>query len=234
MYSVNTAQNHFERLTQNLQLLEARACDANERFSQLAHHPEVIIAQCKTNYHTANAAVPMMKEVIRCAKLLPDDPVSAPLIAYMEQHIPEETGHDQWCLDDLAVMGVSKEEVLSQLPSPNIMALLGNQYYMIRHQHPVAFMGYLACLETHHPTVAYVEGLIEKSGLPKAAFGGLMHHAKIDPYHKQDIIDTLNNIPLTEQQYQLVERSAFLSLRYVALMMEDVCKAAPITEETTV
>ncbi|WP_206484114.1 iron-containing redox enzyme family protein [Thalassotalea sp. G2M2-11] len=220
-------QSHYQRLSENLYLLKARACAVNQRFVELAHHKEVIIAQGITNFRTANAAVPLMTEVIRSARLWPDDPVSAPLIAYMEQHIPEETGHDQWCLDDLAVLGVSSEQVSEMLPSPNIMSLLGSQYYMIRHQHPVAIMGYLACLETHHPTVDYVEQLIEKSGLPEAAFSSLMHHAKIDPHHKQDIIDTLNCLPLTQQQYKIVERSAFLSLRYVALMMEDVCRAAP-------
>ncbi|MDO6445914.1 iron-containing redox enzyme family protein [Colwellia sp. 1_MG-2023] len=222
------AQSFYERLSKNLHLLELKACDVNARFFELATHSEVIVEQCLTNYRTSNAAVPMMREVIRCAKLMPDDPVSAPLIKYMEQHIPEETGHDQWCIDDLAVLGVTEEQIHSKIPSPNIMALIGSQYYMIRHQHPVAIMGYLACLETHPPTIEYVEGLIEKSGLPAAAFSGLMHHAKIDPHHKQDIINTLNSLPLTEKQYQLVERSAFLSLRYVALMMEDVCKAAPV------
>jgi len=222
-----TSLSHFERLRKNLFLLELRAGDANAKFCQLAQYKEVVIEQAITNYRTSNSAIPMMKEVIRCAKLIPDDPVCTPLIAYMEQHIPEETNHDQWCLDDLAVLGVSKEEVLARVPSPNIAAMLGSQYYWIRNSHPVAFMGYLACLETHHPTVEYVEGLIKKSGLPRAGFNCLMHHAEIDVHHKQDIIDTINRLPLTEAQYQMVEMSAFQSLRYVALMMEDVCRAAP-------
>ena len=227
-------KTHYERLTESLYLIRLRACNVNDKFSELAHFRAVIIEQCLTNFRTSNAVLPMMNEVIRCAKLVPDDPVSAPLIKYMEQHIPEETGHDQWCIDDLAVLGVTEEQIHSKIPSPNIMALLGSQYYMIRHQHPVAIMGYFASIETNHPTVDYVEELIEKSGLPAAAFNGLMHHAKIDPHHKQDIINTLNRLPLTEKQYQLVERSAFLSLRYVALMMEDVCKAAPVKTLTSI
>ena len=91
-------------------------------------------------------------------------------------------------------------------------------------------MGYLSCMEVNHPTVEYVEGLIKTSGLPAEAFSNVMHHAKVDPHHKQDIIDTINNLPLTEDQYQMMEASAFQTYRYLTAIMTEVCKVAPIEQ----
>jgi hypothetical protein len=57
-----------------------------------------------------------------------------------------------------------------------------------------------------------------------------MHHAKVDVHHKQDIIEMINGLPLTEAQYRMLELSTFQTYRYVALIMEDVCKVAPIEQ----
>ena len=59
-------------------------------------------------------------------------------------------------------------------------------------------------------------------------FETFMEHAKVDIHHKQEIIDMINDLPLTEAEYQMIEMSAFQTYRYIALVMEDVCKVAPI------
>jgi len=224
--------NYFERLSRNLLLMKIKAGEVNQKFTSLSYSKQVCIEQALVNYKVSTTSTALMEEVIRCAKLIPDDPTSNPLIAYMEQHIPEELNHDEWCLEDLEVLGVSRDIAINKVPSTNLAALIGSQYYWIRHAHPVAFMGYLACLEVNHPTVEYVETLIEKSGLPAEGFNSLMHHAKVDVHHKQDIIDTINALQLTEEQYQLMELSAFQTFRYVALVMEDVCRAVNVKEQT--
>ncbi|MBA6365037.1 hypothetical protein H4J56_05305 [Colwellia sp. BRX8-4] len=224
---------HYQRLNTNLLLMKMRAGAVNSTFTQLACYPDVCIEQAIVNYKISTTSTELMKEVIRCAKLRPEDPISKPLIAYMEQHIPEELNHDEWCLQDLEVLGVPRVSVINKIPSTNLAALIGSQYYWIRHADPIAFMGYLACLEVNHPTVEYVETLIETSGLPAAGFNSLMHHAKVDSHHKQDIIDTINALPLTQEQYKLMELSAFQTYRYVALVMEDVCRVAPVQQKTS-
>ena len=227
MAKTNEASTHFERLTKNLNYLSLHARVVNQKFTELACHPEVCIEHIWLNQMVARATVSLMQEVVRCAEKMPDDPVSAPLIKYMKQHIPEEMEHDEWYANDLEYLGITKKEVYGRMPPPNVAALSGSQYYWIQHHHPVAFMGYLACLEVYHPTVEYVESLIEKSGLPAKGFSTVRDHAVIDVQHKEDIINTLNALPLTEEQYKMVEMSAFQTFRYVALVMEDVCKAAP-------
>lgn len=193
-------------------------------------HPQlsnICIDYIKQAHRIAEATVPLMQEVIECAKRLPDDPVSKPLIQYMKKHIAEEMNHDEWYVNDLDKLNISREDIFSQMPSPNMAALIGSQSYWIKHHHPVAFMGYMTALETNPPTEDYVNNLINASGLPKAGFDTLMMHAKIDISHKKDIIDVLNSLPLTEQHFEIIEISAFQTFRYIALIMEDICKVAP-------
>lgn len=75
------------------------------------------------------------------------------LATYLERHVDEERQHDDWLLEDLAELGVAREDVWGRIPSPNIAALVGSQYYWMRHYHPVALLGYIAVLEGRPPSV---------------------------------------------------------------------------------
>ncbi|MCJ8319313.1 MAG: iron-containing redox enzyme family protein [Colwellia sp.] len=226
----NNTLKHFERLSNNMHFMAMGCFHANDKFKRLVKYPEVYIENLIVNFTVTSSSTPLMQEVIRCAKLLPDDPTTQPLIEYMEHHIPEEEGHDIWCLENLEVLGISRRDVKKRIPSPNLATLIGSQYYWIRHHHPVAIMGYLLCMEVNHATVEYVENLINTSGLPAEAFSNLMHHARVDVHHKQEIIDMINNLQLTEEQYQMMETSAFQTYRYLTLITEDICKIAPIEQ----
>lgn len=227
MSKFSNKPNRYDSLTRNLNFLSYRAYDITNQFVKLAHYPEVCIEHAITNYFIATSTVPILQEALRCAKLLPEDKVCQLLIKYLNKHIAEELEHDDWFLNDIETLGVERDYVKSRMPSPNIAAMVGSVYYWIRHYHPVAILGYLACLEVNHPTEDFVNSLIEKSGLPAKGFSTFMEHAQIDINHKQDIIDMINNLPLTENDYRTIEMSAFQTYRYVALVMEDVCKVAP-------
>ena len=43
--------------------------------------------------------------------MLDTDPVAPGMLEYFDKHIPEETGHDEWVLDDLATLGFRREEI---------------------------------------------------------------------------------------------------------------------------
>lgn len=226
MTDLESSLSNFERLSKNLHLMALRAESVNSNFVEKSYIPEVCTTHILFNQMVARATVPLMEEVIVEAEKNLDDPVSYPLIKYMKKHIAEETDHDKWYADDLVHHGMSKDELFSIMPSGNIAALSGSQYYWIKHHHPVAFMGYLACLEVYHPTVEYVQNLINNSGLPAEGFSTYMEHAVIDTHHSKDIINTLDSLPLSESQFRIVEQSAFQTFRYVALIMEDVIKVA--------
>ncbi|WP_286232832.1 iron-containing redox enzyme family protein [Thalassotalea sediminis] len=218
---------HFERLTKSMSLMALNARAVGNQYYELSCYPEVVKEHIWVNQMVARATVPLMREVISCMEDYPKDELHNILTSYMRRHIAEETDHDEWYVNDLELLGLSREEIFSRPPTPNVAALSGSQYYWIKHHHPVAFMGYLGCLEVYHPTVEYVEGLIKNSGLPAKAFSTVMEHAVIDAQHKEDIIETINSLPLTEVQYQAIELSAFQTFRYVAKVMEDICRVAP-------
>jgi len=225
--------NHFDRLNKNLRLLKLRASSANKQFVELAHFPEVIKEQAYINYCVSSSTIPLLIEAIRCAKSLPADKLVVSLLSYYEKHIPEEEGHDLMSLRDYVRLGGDENYAEKRIPPNNLTAMIGSQYYLMR-KHPVAFMGYLACLEVNHPTVEYVENLIQRSKLPREGFTSLLLHATVDIEHKKDIIETLNSLPLTEEQYNLIEMSAFQTYHYVSKVMEDVCRVSTRAEVTSI
>jgi len=122
------------------------------------------------------ASVPLMEEALMNAQNLDDDPLSPYFQRYLEQHIPEERHHDDWVLEDLEVLGVDRREVLARQPPPAVAAMVGSQYYWIRHYHPVALLGYIAVLEGYPPTIEGLQELVKLSGLPCSAFRTLEKH----------------------------------------------------------
>jgi hypothetical protein len=131
-----------------------------------------------------------------------------PYADYLRHHIPEETGHDIWALEDLEVMGIRRADILDLHPMPTIAALVGAQYYWIRHVSPIALAGYLSVMEANPPTLAAVESLRTTTGLPEAAFRSMALHARLDVRHELDVYELIDTLPLDDRSERLVFTSA--------------------------
>jgi len=214
--------------------MRMKAFDTFNSFRTHPNFPSLCAELIYMNQSVARATVPLMEEVVQQSNLLPDDPVSAPLIKYMRQHIAEETDHDQWYLDDLEVLGIKREDVLQRIPSPNTAAMIGSLYYWIKHHHPIAFLGYMGSVETYPSTEKFVKDMVKDSGLPEKGFDTLLMHARIDIEHGKDIINLINALPLTESHLKIIEMAAFQTFRYTALMVEDICKLSPHLDQKNV
>jgi len=153
---------------------------------------------------------------------MPTDPLGDALGRYLEAHIPEEEGHDEWLLRDLAVVGRSRDEVLATVPSVHVAAAVGAQYYWIRHHHPVALLGYIAVLEGHPPSVARVREWIDRTGLPAHAFTTLEHHAEVDPAHNQELDALIDALPMSEAHLRCVCLSGLATARSLGHALEDL------------
>jgi pyrroloquinoline quinone (PQQ) biosynthesis protein C len=151
--------------------------------------------------------VPLTKAALREARRL-DEPLGPPLAAYLQEHVDEELGHDETLLGDLEAIGVPRLDVLEQVPSPSVAALVGGQYYWIHHHHPVAFLGYIALMEGYPPTAELIETLADRTGYPPEAFRTFDQHAELDPGHKDHLDRTLDALPLTEEQEAMIATSA--------------------------
>ncbi len=145
------------------------------------------------------ASVPLMETAVDSCGSLPAGDLSAgPLARYFRTHIAEEWGHDDWLLEDLAVLGVRQPDaLLAAALRQDIAALAGAQYYLIRHCHPACLLGYIAVLEGCPPDAAVTGRLPALTGWPAAAFRTLARHAALDPGHEREVVGLLDVLPLS-------------------------------------
>jgi hypothetical protein len=167
--------------------------------------------------------------------LAPDDPVAAGLVQYLERHIPEELhggAPGRAALDDLEALGIDTVAFRQSAPTPKTAEFIGTLYFWMWHRHPVAILGFLA-LEAFHPSTASVEGLIEKTGLPREGFGQLLLHAKLDVQHAKELHRVLDELPLAPEHEELIGHVAFLTVEALidaglhALLDRELMPVAP-------
>ncbi|TKJ17957.1 iron-containing redox enzyme family protein [Blastococcus sp. CCUG 61487] len=172
------------------------------------------------------ASVPLMETALAACRRLPDDPVAVLLADYLEHHVPEERGHDEWLLADLAAVGVAAEEVRAVVPSPSVAALVGAQYYWVQHVHPVGLLGYIGLLEGYPPAPEEIERMRTATGYGAEAFRTLLLHAELDPHHGAELDELLDALPLTDAQRNLVGLSAITSVQLAAAALQELLDRA--------
>ena len=168
------------------------------------------------------ASVPLMETAAQqCGLLPPEDPSAGPLAGYFGLHAEEERGHDDWLVEDLAVMGVRPPDALLAGGDlrDDIAALAGAQYYLIRHCHPACLLGYIAVLEGCPPDAAVTGQLPALTGWPAAAFRTVAEHAALDPGHQRDLDALLDVLTLSPAVTAAVARNvAFTADRAASLL----------------
>lgn len=203
-----------QRLRTKLVLLRGEFDRAHRRFRDHPSFAALIPHFFIQTHQVIRASVPLMEAArARALELATDDPAAAALAEYLEQHIREERNHDEWLLEDLEVLGVSRDRVLERIPPPRVAEVVGSQYYWLHHDHPMAVLGYIAVLEGHPPTTRDVDRMVDNSGLPREAFRTFHKHAHLDPHHRDDLHRALDQMPLTDRHESLIGVSAFTTMR---------------------
>ncbi|MFJ9560552.1 iron-containing redox enzyme family protein [Streptomyces fuscichromogenes] len=165
-------------------------------------------------HEMVRASVPLMERALsRCELHAPDDALGEPLARYLAVHIDEERHHDDWLLEDLAAAGGPLEP---PVPSADVAALVGAQYYWIEHRHPVCLLGYMTVLEGHAPAPWLADRLAERTGLPYDAFRTVRHHAVLDTGHSEELDRLVDRLPLDAAQEAAVAVSALYTVTGVA------------------
>lgn len=139
-------------------------------------------------YQFIIASEPLLREAIW---LLGDDGFEGELKAFYRHHLEDEKDHAKWLREDLGDHPINLHFGAAQLA--------GMAYYMIRHVHPVALMGYMMALEGNPIDMRFVEAVEEAHG--KQAARTLRHHAEEDPNH----IEELRAFPVPDEWKPLVE-----------------------------
>lgn len=201
--------SHSRRLRDKIRVVRGPLDEVAERLWSHPRLREIYPEFLFLNHSVIRCSVPLMKAAAeRCEKMLDSDPVTEGMLTYLQKHIPEETGHDEWVLDDLEVLGYRREDVLLRVPPLSAAELAGSQYYWIKHVHPVALLGFIAVLEGTPPDVEFFEQTADRIGLPRRAFSNLLLHGKLDPQHRDDLDHMLDALPLTERHHTLMGVSA--------------------------
>ena len=194
------------------------ACTALVEHSRLRElWPEYLVLQ----HQIVRATVPLTEAALEQARRL-DDALGEPLAEYLLEHVDEERGHDETLLDDLAVLGLEREEVLARIPSPAVAALVGSQYYWLQHHHPVTFLGFVGVMEGFPPTPELVELLIARTGYPREAFGTFAEHGELDPGHRDHLDRVLDALPLSEEHEAAIGVSALATLPLATGTIEEL------------
>jgi hypothetical protein len=194
----------------------------------LLEHPqarELCPSYLSVGAYVALVMVPLMEAALDRARVLaPTDPVAAELVEYLERHIPEEMHGDEPgadLLDDLAAVGVDTDALRTSSLPDGIAALIGSQFFRIRHAHPVSVLGFL-WLERFPPNARSVEELIEATGLPREGFRQLLLHSEVDLRHGKELQDVLDSLPLEPWQEQLIGLSALETMSFLIRVWLDI------------
>ena len=213
------------------QLLRTRIALFSSGLNEAAYrfwmHPEFVAVYREylfQSHSIIRASVPLMKATLECCRAPKhlSDPVLKPFGDYLERHIVEESGHDEWILDDAEVLGIQRGALLEHVPKRTAFQLVGSQYYWIHHYNPVAMLGYIAVMEGTPPESEFIEDVARRNELPLEAFSSFLLHAKIDPKHRADLDSLLDTLPLSNEQLGLVGLSAMQTIQSLAEVLTDV------------
>ena len=215
--------SHSKALRMKMRLTSDRLNQAAQVFWEHPDLADLYLEFMFLLHSSMRTSVPLMEAALEESKGSADsDALSAGLVKYFTQHIPEEIHHDEWLLEDFEDLGIPRAAVEARIPSPTIADLTGSQYYWIHHYHPVALLGYIAVIEGNPPTLEHIDLVKKKTGIPDAAFRTYIKHAHLDPHHRDDLDRTLDELPLTTHQASLVGISAIRTVHTLARAFEEM------------
>lgn len=169
------------------------------------------------------ASVPVMEAAIRkLEEMGPEDPLVEPLLAYYKHHLKEERDHDVWALEDMEAAGFDPKAVLKLMPSPAVARLAGAQRYWVEHHHPVTLMGCILVLESFPPSEEIIDQIRDRSGLPEEAFRTFRLHGRVDPYHSAEARETIDKLPLTQHDVDMIATSIMACMESLTEAVADL------------
>jgi len=176
-------------------------------------------------YSLVSCSVPLMQSAFeRASELSASDPLAAVTAAYLEQHIQEESHHDEWLLNDLVAAGMNRATLVRRAPGTGVARLVGAQYCWIRHAHPAALFGYLAVIEGNPPLPQHLEEIQLLTKYPPETFRCLHLHAADDVEHLNELRSTISRLPLSGDKAALISMSAFATMDGLVSILGELTK----------
>ncbi|WP_419649796.1 TenA family transcriptional regulator [Thiolapillus sp.] len=112
------------------------------------------------------------------------------------EYIEEETGHQEWILNDIEACGGDAEQVRHGMPHANTELMVAYAYDSIYRGNPVSFFGMVLVLEGTSVKLASTAArkIQQALALPDAAFSYLTSHGALDVSHMQFYEKLMNRL----------------------------------------
>lgn len=160
------------------------------------------VAYLTQAYHHVRHTVPLMVEAR--ARLLSLG--NRMLVDALDEYVEEETGHEQWILDDIDVAGGSSAAAAASDPAPATKAMVDHAYDVVRNGNPAAFFGMVFVLEGTSVAMASsgAAAVQRRLRLPKTAFRYLNSHGALDQDHMKFFEGLMNRIDDAADQAAII------------------------------
>lgn len=151
-------------------------------------------------YHHVRHTVPLMQAARARLSHRPE------LVAALDEYIAEETGHEEWILDDIAAAGGDRAAAAASTPGPAAAAMVAHAYHVIATGNPAAFFGMVYVLEGTSILMAQsgAKAVQASLGLPPQAFRYLTSHGALDQQHMTFFERLMNRIDDPGDQQAIV------------------------------
>ena len=171
-------------------------------------------------YHHVRHTVPLL---MACGSRLPSS--KEWLREAVADYIEEESGHQEWILNDLRACGVDPELHRNGRPAPATELMVAYAYDTIARGNPVAFFGMVLVLEgTSIKLATAAAGAIQAAlGLPAQAFSYLTSHGALDIGHMEFFASLMNRIEDIDDQQAIIHMANMMYRLY-----GDVFRSLPL------
>jgi pyrroloquinoline quinone (PQQ) biosynthesis protein C len=117
-------------------------------------------------------------------------------------YLEEETGHDEWILNDIEAAGGDRARAAASQPSVATDAMVAYAYDMVFRRNPVGFFGMVHVLEGTSAAIALeaAAALAVCLQLPPRAFTYLRSHGQLYREHTKDLASSLDRLDHAEDR----------------------------------
>ena len=171
-------------------------------------------------YHHVKHTVPLL---MACGSRLPME--KEWLREAIGDYIEEETGHQEWILNDIRACGADPEQYRHGKPHPETELMVAYAYDSINRGNPVGFFGMVLVLEgTSIRLATRAAGAIAAAlDLPKSAFSYLSSHGSLDIGHMEFFESLMNRLHDDADQQSVIHVANMMYRLY-----GDVLRSLPL------
>ena|ERR1700704_6507552 len=143
---------------------------------------------------------------------------------FLYEHMHEESGHEQWVMNDLEAVGVNQTTLLAHQPSLNTLALVGYNHWAADRRDPCSVLGMMYTLEViasvYGGTFAEaIRGSLLLEGDRGVSF--ISSHATMDAEHMAELRQVLNTVDDDAAREAIIE-STLVNFHHVTRVFEAV------------